>query len=160
MLLYIEARDGGGRTEKVPLCITILIDDPMAPKFEYDSYFTTAVENTRDLSPKVIVRASARGDNKDAVNYFFITTIGDLFNLNSFTGELSILKPLPYPETGSYLITIGARHGIENVTSFVNVTIIVRNVNDHSPIFSKSIYTAPVSELAKPGSNFFICLIY
>ncbi|CAD5124351.1 DgyrCDS12640 [Dimorphilus gyrociliatus] len=152
-ILYVQARDGGGRTEKVPLFLTILIDDPLAPEFEYDSYFTTAEEGTRILSPPVTVSASKRNTKKDPVNYFFRTSVGDFFFLNRTSGELGISSPLPYPETGSYLITIGARHGIENVTSFVNVTIIVRNVNDNSPIFTKNFYQTSVSELAAPGTT-------
>jgi hypothetical protein len=63
------------------------------------------------------------------------------FSINTTTGVISTAQSLDYETQQVYQFTIGATDP-QPTTYTANVTIVVSDVNDNSPIFDQSVYTS------------------
>uniref|UniRef100_A0A336LSR0 CSON015170 protein n=1 Tax=Culicoides sonorensis TaxID=179676 RepID=A0A336LSR0_CULSO len=78
--------------------------------------------------------------------------IGNKFNINSYTGELTV-KPLDREQQSRYVLQITAQDRGTPIMyqNTCNLTIIVEDVNDNTPRFEKSSYVVTVSEGVSVG---------
>uniref|UniRef100_F6UJH5 Uncharacterized protein n=1 Tax=Ornithorhynchus anatinus TaxID=9258 RepID=F6UJH5_ORNAN len=77
----------------------------------------------------------------------------DLFSVHPTTGTIYTLrKSLDREERDEYLVVVEVRDG-GGLTGTGTATILVSDVNDHAPVFTRDVYTASVSESADPGSQ-------
>lgn len=87
---------------------------------------------------------------------FFNIAAGDSsgdFLLDRETGVLSTSRPLDREKKPGYMLTITAQDlGRPPRSSTATVEVAVMDVNDHSPVFASSSYTADVSEDVPIGS--------
>uniref|UniRef100_A0A8C3JSM2 Neural-cadherin n=1 Tax=Calidris pygmaea TaxID=425635 RepID=A0A8C3JSM2_9CHAR len=158
----IIATDGGNRSSKVELAVTITSAKNQPPQWERDSYEVVIPENTtRDAAILTIKATSALGDPRVTYNLeeglvpetnmpvrFYLTP-------NRHDGSASILvaEPLDYETTQSFLLRVRAQNvAAVPLAAFATVYINVTDVNDNVPFFTSSIYEASVTEGAGVGT--------
>ncbi|XP_009892389.1 PREDICTED: neural-cadherin-like [Charadrius vociferus] len=158
----IIATDGGNRSSKVELAVTITSAKNQPPQWERDSYEVVIPENTtRDASILTIKATSPLGDPRVTYNLedglvpetnmpvrFYLTP-------NRHDGSASILvaEPLDYETTKSFLLRVRAQNvAAVPLAAFATVYINITDVNDNVPFFTSSIYEASVSEGAGVGT--------
>ncbi|XP_054245691.1 neural-cadherin-like [Indicator indicator] len=158
----IIATDGGNRSSKVELAVTITSAKNQPPQWERESYEVVIPENTtRDASVLTIKATSPLGDPRVTYNLeeglvpetnmpvrFYLTP-------NRHDGSASILvaEPLDYETTKSFLLRVRAQNvAAVPLAAFTMVYINVTDVNDNVPFFTSSIYEASVTEGAAVGT--------
>ncbi|NXC74003.1 CADN protein, partial [Anhinga anhinga] len=158
----IVATDGGNRSSKVELVVTITSAKNQPPQWERDSYEVVIPENTtRDASILTVKATSPLGDPRVTYNLeeglvpetnmpvrFYLTP-------NRYDGSASILvaEPLDYETTKSFLLRVRAQNvAAVPLAAFATVYINVTDVNDNVPFFTSSIYEASVTEGADVGT--------
>ncbi|XP_028941930.1 neural-cadherin, partial [Antrostomus carolinensis] len=158
----IIATDGGNRSSKVELVVTITSAKNQPPQWERDSYEVVIPENTtRDTSVLKIKAASPLGDPRLTYNLeeglvpetnmpvrFYLTP-------NRHDGSASILvaEPLDYETTKNFLLRVRAQNvAAVPLAAFTTVYINLTDVNDNVPFFTSSIYDASVTEGADIGT--------
>ncbi|NXJ73147.1 CADN protein, partial [Trogon melanurus] len=158
----IIAIDGGNRSSKVELAVTVTSAKNQPPQWERDSYEVVIPENTtRDASVLTIKATSPLGDPRVTYNIeeglvpetnmpvrFYLTP-------NRHDGSASILvaEPLDYETTKSFLLRVRAQNvAAFPLAAFATVYINVTDVNDNVPFFTSSIYEASVTEGAAIGT--------
>ncbi|KFQ09898.1 Neural-cadherin, partial [Leptosomus discolor] len=158
----IIATDGGNRSSKVELVVTVTSAKNQPPQWERDSYEVVIPENTtRDASVLTIKATSPLGDPRVTYNLeeglvpetnmpvrFYLTP-------NRHDGSASILvaEPLDYETTKSFLLRVRAQNvAAVPLAAFATVYINVTDVNDNVPFFTSSIYEASVIEGADVGT--------
>ncbi|XP_032557280.1 neural-cadherin-like isoform X3 [Chiroxiphia lanceolata] len=158
----VIATDGGNRSTKVELAVTVTSAKNQPPQWERDSYEVVIPENiTRDASVLTIKATSPLGDPRVTYNLeeglvpetnmpvrFYLTP-------NRHDGSASVLvaEPLDYETTKSFLLRIRAQNvAAVPLAAFTTVYINVTDVNDNVPFFTSSIYEASVTEGADVGT--------
>ncbi|XP_074957551.1 neural-cadherin-like isoform X3 [Phalacrocorax aristotelis] len=158
----IIATDGGNRSSKVELAVTITSAKNQPPQWERDSYEVVIPENTtRDASILTIKATSPLGDPH--VTYNLVEGLVPETNMpvrfyltpNRHDGSASILvaEPLDYETTKSFLLRVRALNiAAVPLAAFATVYINLTDVNDNVPFFTSSIYEASVTEGADVGT--------
>lgn len=68
------------------------------------------------------------------------------------SGLLLLAAPLDYESERFHHVTVRAMdHGLPSLSSTQTLTVAVRDVNDHPPVFSQSVYDTSVLENRDPG---------
>ncbi|XP_027519706.1 neural-cadherin-like isoform X3 [Corapipo altera] len=158
----VIATDGGNRSTKVELAVTVTTAKNQPPQWERDSYEVVIPENiTRDASVLTIKATSPLGDPRVTYNLeeglvpetnmpvrFYLTP-------NRHDGSASVLvaEPLDYETTKNFLLRVRAQNvAAVPLAAFTTVYINVTDVNDNVPFFTSSIYEASVTEGADVGT--------
>ena len=69
-------------------------------------------------------------------------------------GDIFVIEPLDYEASHEYYLTVEATDGgSPPLSDMAAVNVNVTDVNDNSPVFSQSTYTAVVGEDAEPGKT-------
>ncbi|XP_053127320.1 neural-cadherin-like [Hemicordylus capensis] len=158
----IIAMDGGNRSTKVELRVTVTSAKNQPPQWERDSYEVVIPENTtRDTSIVTIKATSPLGDPRITYNLeeglvpetnmpirFYLTP-----NRDDGSASILIAEPLDYETTKTFLLRIRAQNvAAVPLAAFAIVYVNVTDVNDNVPFFTSSIYEASVTEGAEIGT--------
>ncbi|KFV19902.1 Neural-cadherin, partial [Tauraco erythrolophus] len=158
----IIATDGGNRSSKVKLVVTITSAKNQPPQWERDSYEVVIPENTtRDASILTIKATSPLGDPRVTYNLeeglvpeanmpvrFYLTP-----NRDDGSASILVAEPLDYETTKSFLLRVRAQNvAAVPLAAFTTVYINVTDVNDNVPFFTSSIYEASITEAAGVGT--------
>ncbi|XP_051474350.1 protocadherin-15 isoform X1 [Apus apus] len=157
--LIVEATDGAvdPRRSTLTLAIKVLDIDDNSPVFTNASYTVTVPE---DLPPgTVFLQIEAKDVDLGAdVNYRIRTQEArEYFALNKHTGELSLLKSLDYESfseteaTFTFLVEAFDSKGTMP-PGLATVTVVVKDMNDYAPVFSKKLYRGMVAPNAVKGT--------
>uniref|UniRef100_A0A8C4TTH5 Protocadherin-15 n=1 Tax=Falco tinnunculus TaxID=100819 RepID=A0A8C4TTH5_FALTI len=157
--LIVEATDGAAdpRRSTLTLAIKVLDIDDNSPVFTNASYTVCVPEN---LPPgTVFLRIEAKDiDLGSDVNYRIRTEEAlQYFALNKYTGELSLLQSLDYESfsdteaTFTFLVEAFDSKGTMP-PGLATVTVRVKDMNDYSPVFSKTLYRGMVAPDAVKGT--------
>ena len=150
--LFIVAFDGIHKAVTELLLVVTDVNDNN-PEFVDSGFIIRVSEAT--YTPTIIVKIIATdpdlGNNSTLTYTLLAGNHENKFNLDSVTGNLSLVKALDYEKTTVYnlIITVedqgtpATRSSLRNLT----VTIFVVDHNDNNPIFSKSLYQKTISEL-------------
>jgi hypothetical protein len=77
-----------------------------------------------------------------------------MFNLNQSTGEIAVARKLDRETVQRYMIQVEAwDNGNPPLSNIALVSIVLRDANDNSPIFSPSTYSATVDDSALVGNT-------
>ncbi|XP_061450651.1 neural-cadherin-like [Rhineura floridana] len=161
----VIAMDGGNRSSKAELRVTVTSAKNQPPQWERDSYEVIIPENTtRDTAIVTIKATSPLGDPRITYNLeeelvpetnmpirFYLTP-------NRDDGSVSILiaEPLDYETTKAFLLRIQAQNvAAVPLAAFATVYVNVTDVNDNVPFFTSSIYEASVTEGTEVGTLVF-----
>uniref|UniRef100_A0A7N6AUZ2 Protocadherin-16 n=1 Tax=Anabas testudineus TaxID=64144 RepID=A0A7N6AUZ2_ANATE len=152
----VYAKDGGlpPNYAKATVRIRVLDENDNAPVFGRLYYSIEVPENLEAL-PLFTLRATDP-DTEDSGKLNYRITAGDPsgeFSLDRMSGVLSTLRPLDREKRAGYMLTVTAQdQGHPPLSSTATVEVTVLDINDHSPQFQSSSYTADVSEDVPIGS--------
>ncbi|TMS22380.1 Protocadherin-15 [Larimichthys crocea] len=161
--LIVEAWDGAvdPRRSRLTLSVTVLDIDDNSPVFTQRTYNVSLAENSpkdkvilqlkaidADLSSNLTYRIRTEGSDPEIVQ---------LFHVNPVTGELSVLKVLDYEaltdSEATYTFTVEAVDTEGTMPpGLASVTVRIMDMNDFSPVFSKSVYRGMVAPNAVKGT--------
>uniref|UniRef100_T1KWL6 Cadherin domain-containing protein n=2 Tax=Tetranychus urticae TaxID=32264 RepID=T1KWL6_TETUR len=161
-----EARDneGTGNRNTVQIFLTIEDVNDNKPRFMEDRYEARIYENEVSFVSPVILRAidaDAQGTPNSQVRYSIVDGIyKDNFTIDARSGRLKVKDPLdferikqPMGETKNISLVIRASDlGSPSLFSDTELTVIVYDKNDHSPIFQRSSYAKSIPEDIRDGS--------
>nr|XP_021336971.1 protocadherin Fat 4 [Danio rerio] len=84
------------------------------------------------------------------VTYAIISGADDSFRIDPESGELSATRRLDRERRSKYSLLVRADDGQQSSDIWVNIT--VSDINDHTPTFSRSVYSFDIPEDMSPGS--------
>ena len=126
--------------------VTVTDINDNAPVFGTSSYNFTISENTIMFSEFVAAVDADLGSNSD-ITYSISDPVGDVVQINSVTGEITLSNALDFEAMTSIDFTVYASDGgTPPLNSSVVVTITVRDVNEEVPAFTQPVYTSDVIE--------------
>ena len=130
-------------TTSVTVNVTDINDN--APVFDSPSYHFSVPENTVNFSE--FTTASDDDGINSQINYFIFDPVGDVIQINSSTGEVTLSNPLDFETMPEIIFTVYAvDNGTPPLNSSVVVTITVGNIIEEFPNFTQAIYIANVEE--------------
>ena len=145
--------NGQGRQSVVNLRITLSDDNDNPPKFETSEYRANIDEGEGKFQPSLYVKANDL-DDSSRLRYKIINgNDKKLFRIDKFSGEIYVKSNeglrLDNIQTNKIILTVEVSDN--NASDVTTVEIGVRDVNDRSPRFEKSEYTAILPEDTQPG---------
>nr|XP_020137847.1 protocadherin gamma-A3 isoform X10 [Microcebus murinus] len=154
--LVLTASDGGDPVHSGNLRIQVVVldanDNP--PVFTQPEYRVSVWENAQVGTPLLTVNATDPDEGFNAqVSYMLDKMpgkIAQIFDLNSVTGDLSILKSLDYEDATFYELKIEAHDG-PGLFSRAKILVTVLDVNDNAPEVTITSVTGSVPEEAATG---------
>ncbi|XP_010767620.1 protocadherin-16-like, partial [Notothenia coriiceps] len=139
---------------KATVKIRVLDENDNAPFFGHLYYSIKVPENLEAL-PLFTLKATDQ-DAGDSGEITYKIKAGDSlgdFRLDRQSGVLSTSRPLDRENRAGYTLTVTAQdEGHPSLSSTATVEVTVMDINDHSPQFQSSSYTADVSEDVHIGS--------
>ena len=159
LTITIAARDLGTppMEDTINIIITLLDVNDYVPKFVNLPYVGTVTEEELDSVVTVAIEAVDLDEGPGGiVNYSIIWQSSGNFSIDAITGELQVIGTLDREEAPIITVTVCAHDNPINqslrLSSEVNVTINVLDINDNDPTFGASILTAGVLDIANPGT--------
>ncbi|XP_042192779.1 protocadherin-15b [Callorhinchus milii] len=157
--LIVEASDGAvdPRRSTLTVPVRVLDIDDNSPIFSQSSYTVTLPENN---SPGIVILQLKATDVDLGSNVTYRIRNQEsmeLFSVNRWTGELSILQSVDYETLSatdaSYTFVVEALDsGGSMPPGLATVTVQIKDMNDHTPEFSKPIYKGMVAPDALKGT--------
>uniref|UniRef100_A0A5F9CC70 Protocadherin gamma subfamily A, 4 n=1 Tax=Oryctolagus cuniculus TaxID=9986 RepID=A0A5F9CC70_RABIT len=155
--LLLTASDGGDpvRSGTSRIRVNVLDANDNAPVFTQPEYRVSVAENVPVGTRILTVSATDADDGYNAqVAYFREKTPGEtsqVFELQSTSGDLTIVKNLDYEDAKSHEIDIEAQDGPGLLTR-TKVTVTILDVNDNAPEFYMTSVVSSVAEDSAPGT--------
>ncbi len=160
----IVAHDGGRppKSGAVLIDIHVLDANDNDPKFENASYEVYVLENIPIGT--TVIRVKARDPDQGLngkVEYSFSRhteqNYGDIFGIDTETGEIFVKGELDYEKAYIYLLSVTAQDkGPDSLPAHANVVVRVQDVNDNAPQITVNTLTttgdAHVTENTPPGT--------
>ncbi|NWI62869.1 CDHR2 protein, partial [Todus mexicanus] len=147
----LQAKDGGNLVGTTVLEITVLDENDMAPIIT-GSYFIS-VEEGQNIKTQIQAIDNDEPGNPNSKLGFKILPgpFSDNFTINVDTGEMRSKEPLDREaledERGQIAVTVEVYdHGVPQLSTLVNVTITVGDLNDNAPVFLNQSYNFSVFE--------------
>ncbi|KAK1175363.1 hypothetical protein AOXY_G3063 [Acipenser oxyrinchus oxyrinchus] len=126
----------------------ILLDVNDCPPSFTSQKMTYIQENT----PVDTVVFTAQASDSDSgpnsyIEYSLLSPLGNTFSIGTIDGRVRLIGELDREELSNYTVTIVATDkGEPSLSSSMEVTVIVLDVNDNSPIFSQNVYDVEIEE--------------
>ena len=161
----ILAHDGGepAKSGSVLIDISVLDANDNDPIFENATYEVSVRENIPIGTTIFRVRAKDpdKGSNGEIVYQLSRHTqqnYGDLFDIDSTTGEIFVKGPLDYEDGAIYLLSVTAfDSGPDSLPAHATVVVRVQDMNDNAPQITVNTLTtsgdAQVAENTPPGTS-------
>nr|XP_058142065.1 protocadherin gamma-A3-like [Dasypus novemcinctus] len=154
--LILSASDGGDPVRSGSLSIQVIVldanDNP--PMFTQPEYHVSVLENMPAGTRLLTVNATDPDEGFNAqVSYILDKMPGrmaQIFDLNSVTGDISILKSLDYEDAVFYEIKIEVQDG-PGLRSRAKILVTVLDVNDNAPEITITSFIGSVPEEATAG---------
>ncbi|NXV88936.1 CDHR2 protein, partial [Calonectris borealis] len=152
----LQAKDGGNLVGTTVLEITVLDDNDMPPIIT-GSYFISVEEGQNVRTQIQAIDNDEPGNRNSELGYKILPgPFSNNFTINAATGEMHSKEPLDREaledERGQMVVTVEVYdHGVPQLSTSVNVTITVGDVNDNAPIFLNQSYEFSVVE-DSPGT--------
>ncbi|KAB0362081.1 hypothetical protein FD754_006237, partial [Muntiacus muntjak] len=133
----------------VEITLQDINDNP--PVFPTDMLDLTVEENIGDGSKIMQLTAMDADEGANAlVTYTIISGADDSFRIDPESGDLIATKRLDRERRSKYSLLVRADDGLQSSDMRINIT--VSDVNDHTPKFSRPVYSFDIPEDTTPGS--------
>ncbi|XP_060765539.1 protocadherin alpha-8-like [Neoarius graeffei] len=155
--LVLTAVDGGTppRSGTMQILVNVLDINDNSPVFTKPLYKVKVHENT-SVGTKILTVSASDADegNNGEVSYSVVSDEGDLFLINSHSGDITVKGNVDFEEHPAMELRIQAQDkGHPPRRSSSKVLIEVVDVNDNAPEISVTLLMSSVSEDTKPGTN-------
>ncbi|XP_078140221.1 protocadherin Fat 3a isoform X1 [Centroberyx gerrardi] len=155
--LVAQATDGGGRwcRAEVQLTVTDVNDNP--PIFTLPQYTASVYEDT--ATKALLTRIQAIDPDEAGLGrkvvYSLANSAGGSFSIDKSSGIVVLERVLDREVQPAYQITVRAsdQGSPLHLSSLVNVTITVLDINDNPPVFERRDQLATVPEDVGPGTE-------
>ncbi|XP_059932324.1 protocadherin Fat 3a isoform X3 [Gadus macrocephalus] len=154
--LVVRAEDGGGLWCAALLHLTLTDVNDNPPAFSLPHYTASVYEDT---APRALLTRIQAIDPDEAgpgrqVQYSLADSAGGSFSIDGATGVLALERALDREVQPAYLIAVRASdRGEPLLSSLVNVTVTVLDVNDNPPVFERRDQLATVPEDVGVGTE-------
>ncbi|XP_053734547.1 protocadherin Fat 4 isoform X1 [Synchiropus splendidus] len=147
----IETDASQPRTQRAEVEITLQDVNDNPPVFPNDILDVTIEENVGDGFKIMQLTATDADEGPNAlVTYTIISGADDSFRIDPESGDLMATKKLDRERRSKYSLLVRADDGKQSSDMRLNIT--VKDVNDHTPKFSRSSYSFDIQEDTTPGS--------
>ncbi|RVE67603.1 hypothetical protein OJAV_G00104590 [Oryzias javanicus] len=147
----IETDANQPRTQRAEVEITLQDINDNPPVFANDVLDVTIEENVRDGFKIMQLTAKDADEGPNAlVTYTIISGADDSFRIDPESGDLIATKKLDRERRSKYSLLVRADDGKQSSDMRLNIT--VKDVNDHTPKFSRPTYSFDIPEDVAPGS--------
>ncbi|KAM8764466.1 LOW QUALITY PROTEIN: protocadherin gamma-A4-like [Rhynchonycteris naso] len=155
--LVLTAFDGGDLVHSgtTRIHVTLVDTNDNAPLFTQPEYHVSVRENAPVGSRILTVKATDPDEGANGeVTYSFRKVrdkISQLFQLNSVTGDITVLGDLDYEDSGFYDIDVEAHDG-PGLRARSKVLVTVLDVNDNAPEVMVTSLTSSIQETSSSGT--------
>uniref|UniRef100_UPI00358E1314 protocadherin Fat 1-like isoform X2 n=1 Tax=Myxine glutinosa TaxID=7769 RepID=UPI00358E1314 len=153
----VRATDQGSRPKRLRseahVSVTALDVNDSPPAFEHREYETVVPEDAAPGTKLITVLAISQDQGPNAeISYSIIGgNQHRKFQINPKSGIITVAATLDYEASRDYYLTVQATDGgSPSLSGLATVSINVSDVNDHAPTFSRSSYSAVLSEDTPP----------
>ncbi|XP_036974824.1 protocadherin Fat 3 isoform X2 [Acanthopagrus latus] len=155
--LIAQATDGGGLFCRSDISLKVLDVNDNAPSFSSTHYLASVYENA---APKALLTRLQASDPDEGLNrtvvYSLADSVGGFFSIDPISGMVILEKSLDRESRDSYRVRVRAtdqagRQGA--LSSQVDLTILVLDVNDNAPVFQRRDYAVTVPEDVAVGTE-------
>ncbi|XP_048837558.1 protocadherin Fat 4 isoform X6 [Brienomyrus brachyistius] len=136
--------------------VTILVKDvnDNAPSFKSTSMIHIPEDTPLQTEIMVVQAVDLDSGLNGHVLYELENWSGSRFRINSTTGAVYLEEPLDRELVNVYKVRLTARdQGFPQLSTSMNLTVLVEDVNDNDPAFSRSFYNVTVSEDLPRGTS-------
>ncbi|CAN8006700.1 unnamed protein product, partial [Ixodes hexagonus] len=153
--LTAHVQDWGQWDWECTSAVEILLSDvnDNAPTFSQDEYTVSVAEDVDvgTLVAKVHATDKDLGFNR-RVTYSFVDSARGHFSIDETSGIIQLNRPLDREDRATYNLTVQASdQGTPQLSSLATLVVVVQDVNDNPPEFSRKFYYASVSEASAVG---------
>uniref|UniRef100_A0A8C9XY16 FAT atypical cadherin 4 n=1 Tax=Sander lucioperca TaxID=283035 RepID=A0A8C9XY16_SANLU len=147
--LTVSATDHGTSRKTSRTELTIILQGMDGPVFSQPKYITILKEGQPPGTNVISLDASSPRGSATKVEYFIVAVrsggkaVGRLFTIGRYTG-------LDRERRSKYSLLVRADDGKQSSDMRLNIT--VKDVNDHTPKFSRATYSFDIPEDMAPGS--------
>ena len=140
VMLFDKGSPPLNSTVTITLNLLDINDNP--PVFDAQSYQFMVLENQdADLDIGQVVATDSDNGSNGSITYSLLN-FNDLFSINSTTGLLSLHSRLDRETQSEYNLTVVASdQGTPPLSTSINVTINVKDLNDNPPMFQENTVT-------------------
>ncbi|XP_037925112.1 cadherin-related tumor suppressor [Hermetia illucens] len=136
-------------TAELTIIITDINDNP--PTFLDSPYLAYVMENVIPPNEGYVITVTAYDADtppfNSQVRYFLKEDETHLFRINASSGEIFLQRALDREVQAEYMLTLVAMDtGSPPLNGFGTVRVVVQDVNDHSPEFSRQSYFTSIQE--------------
>ncbi|XP_061109179.1 protocadherin Fat 4 isoform X2 [Conger conger] len=147
----IETEASQPRTQKAEVEIKLQDINDNPPVFPTDMLDVTIEENIGDGFRIMQLTAIDADEGPNAlVTYTIISGADDSFRIDPESGDLMATKRLDRERRSKYSLLVRADDGKQSSDMRVNIT--VSDINDHTPRFSRDVYSFDIPEDMAPGA--------
>uniref|UniRef100_A0A671UUC1 Protocadherin Fat 4 n=1 Tax=Sparus aurata TaxID=8175 RepID=A0A671UUC1_SPAAU len=147
----IETDASQPRTQRAEVEITLQDVNDNPPVFPNDILDVTIEENVGDGFKIMQLTATDADEGPNAlVTYTIISGADDSFRIDPESGDLIATKKLDRERRSKYTLLVRADDGKQSSDMRLNIT--VKDVNDHTPKFSRVTYSFDIPEDMAPGA--------
>ncbi|XP_035391659.1 protocadherin Fat 3 [Electrophorus electricus] len=155
--LIAQATDAGGLFCRSEISLTVLDVNDNAPSFFFTEFLATVFESAASKTLLTRLQASDpdEGLNRRIV-YSLVDSANGIFSIEPFSGVVILEKPLDHELQDSYRVRVQASDQAGTAGSLstqVDLTVLVLDVNDNPPVFQKQDYSVTVPEDVAVGSE-------
>nr|XP_033954155.1 protocadherin Fat 3 [Pseudochaenichthys georgianus] len=155
--LIAQATDGGGLFCRSDISLKVLDVNDNAPSFSSPHYLASVYENA---APKALLTRLQASDPDEGFNrtvvYSLVDSVNGLFSIEPVSGMVILEKTLDRESQDSYRVRVQAtdQDGQQGaLSSQVDLTILVLDVNDNAPVFQRRDYAVTVPEDVAVGTE-------
>ncbi|XP_069001762.1 protocadherin Fat 3 [Embiotoca jacksoni] len=155
--LIAQATDGGGLFCRSDISLKVLDVNDNVPSFSSTYYLASVYENA---APKALLTRLQASDPDEGLNhtvvYSLVDPLNEFFSIDPVSGIVILEKSLDRESRDSYRLRVQAtdRLGQQGaLSSQVDLTILVLDVNDNAPVFQRRDYAVTVPEDVAVGTE-------
>ncbi|KAL4641472.1 protocadherin Fat 1-like [Arapaima gigas] len=151
-VVYVVAEDEGEPVLSSIAEVQISVVKKAVPVFEKSFYVVEIPENKQLHTSIVRIQASSF----EGPQVVYTITKGDPschFSIGFHTGVIEVIQPLDYEMLPIYRLNVKATDSLTGTHASVFVDIILKDINDNSPMFTENVYTVSVSEASVVGTS-------
>ena len=152
--LSIQARDSGNpsRSANIVVNIFVLAENMFKPEFLNLPFSVTIKENHGMMN--LVINATAIDRDGDPVSYSLLNPSGMVlpFSIDQ-NGIITVNGSIDFETIASSTFTFQIQAYANGDTSTADVTIVIANINDNTPVFGQQMYSGSINENSPEGTT-------